>query len=163
MLEEWIDDIRSMDIVTATSKDLRVQIDPTNADLLKGLPAEVQIKVRTTIQLDGDLIVLFPTKEGTENTTQIDNHILQIHKENVDFALKNLTNNMKIITDGIVRALSLAKEYGLPGISNKLEKYNKCLIYSQFFMKLEKVFELLKKKDLPTQIKFSDSILKMYY
>ena len=57
-----------------------------------------------------------PTKEGTENTTQIDNDILQIHKENVDFALKNLSNNMKIITDEIVRALTLAKEYGLPGI-----------------------------------------------
>jgi hypothetical protein len=120
LLEEWIDDIRSMDIVTATAKDLRVKIDPTNSDLLNGLPAEVQIKARTTIQLDGDLTVLLPTKQGTDSTIQIDNDILQIHKENVDFALKNLTNNMKIITDGIVRALSLAKEYGLPGISNKL-------------------------------------------
>ena len=106
-----------MDIVTATAQDLRVQIDPTNADLLKGLPAEVQIKARTTIQLDGDLIVLLPTKEGTENTAQIDNDILQIHKENVDFALKNLSNNMKIITDGIINALKLAKDYGLTGIS----------------------------------------------
>ena len=106
-----------MDIVTATSKDLRVQIDPTNADLLKGLPAEVQIKARTTIQLDGDLIVLLPTKQGTDSTIQIDNDILQIHKENVDFALKNLTNNMKIITDGIINALKLAKDYGLTGIS----------------------------------------------
>ncbi|MGH9981558.1 MAG: hypothetical protein ACRD6U_08390 [Nitrososphaeraceae archaeon] len=120
LLEDWIDDIRSMDIVTATGKDLRVKIDPTNSDLLNGLPAEVQIKARTTIQLDGDLTVLLPTKQGTDSTIQIDNDILQIHKENVDFALKNLTNNMKIITDGIVRALSLAKEYGLPGISNKL-------------------------------------------
>lgn len=120
LLEEWIDDIRSMDIVTATATDLRVKIDPTNSDLLNGLPAEVQIKARTTIQLDGDLTVLLPTKQGTDSTIQIDNEILQIHKENVDFALKNLTNNMKIITDGIVRALSLAKEYGLPGISNKL-------------------------------------------
>ena len=120
LLEEWIDDIRSMDIVTATAKDLRVQIDPTNADLLNGLPAEVQIKARTTIQLDGDLIVLLPTKQGTDSTIQIDNDILQIHKENVDFALKNLSNNMKIITDGMVKALALAKEYGLPGISNRL-------------------------------------------
>ncbi len=120
LLEEWIDDIRSMDIVTATAKDLRVQIDPTNADLLNGLPAEVQIKARTTVQLDGDLIVLLPTKDGTENTTQIDNDILQIHKENVDFALKNLSNNMKIITDGIIQALALAKEYGLTGISSKI-------------------------------------------
>jgi hypothetical protein len=120
LLEEWIDDIRSMDIVTATAKDLRVQIDPTNADLLRGLPAEVQIKARTTIQLDGDLIVLLPTKQGTDSTIQINNEILQIHKESVDFALKNLTNNMKIITDGIVRALALAKEYGLPGIDNKI-------------------------------------------
>ena len=117
LLEHWIDDVRSMDIVTATAKDLRIKIDPTTTNLLEGLPAEVQIKARTTIQLDGDLIVLLPTKEGTESDTQVDSQILQIHKENVDFALKNLSNNIKIFTDGIVQALALAKDYGIPGIA----------------------------------------------
>ena len=113
LLKEWIDDIRSMDIVTATADDLRVKIDPKKADLLSDLPQNIKINARTTIQLDGDLIVLLPTKKGTQDEPQIDNDMLQIHKENVDFALKNLTNNMKIITDGIVSVLSFAKDYGL--------------------------------------------------
>lgn len=113
LLKEWIDDIRSMDIVTATADDLTVKIDPKKADLLSDLPQDIKINARTTIQLDGDLIVLLPKKQGTQDEPQIDNDMLQIHKENVDFALKNLTNNMKIITDGIVSVLSFAKDYGL--------------------------------------------------
>jgi hypothetical protein len=113
LLEQWINDVRSMDIVTATSDNLTVKIDPKEASLLEGLPQEVKIKARTTIQLDGDLIVLLPTKPGTENTVQIDNDILTIHKENVDFALKNLSNNLKLITDGIIKGLELSKDYGL--------------------------------------------------
>lgn len=113
LLEDWINDIRSMDIVTATSDNLRVQIDPKKANLLEGLPQEVKVQARTTIQLDGDLIVLLPTKPGDGNAVQIDTNILQIHKENVDFALKNLSNNLKLITDGIVQGLALSKEYGI--------------------------------------------------
>ena len=113
LLEDWINDIRSMDIVTATSDNLTVKIDPKKANLLDDLPQEIKIKARTTIQLDGDLIVLLPTKPGNENTVQIDNDILTIHKENVDFALKNLSNNLKLITDGIIKGLELSKEYGI--------------------------------------------------
>ena len=113
LLEQWINDVRSMDIVTATSDNLTVKIDPKEASLVESLPQEVKIKARTTIQLDGDLIVLLPTKPGTENTVQIDNDILTIHKENVDFALKNLSNNLKLITDGIIKGLELSKDYGL--------------------------------------------------
>lgn len=113
LLRDWIDDIRSMDIVTATSDDLKVKIDPKKGDLLTDLPQNVKINARTTVQLDGDLIVILPTKQGTQGDPQIDNDILQIHKDNVDLALKNLASNMKIITDGVVQALSLAKENGL--------------------------------------------------
>lgn len=113
LLEEWIDDIRSMDVITATADDLKVTIDPQKAKLIESLPEQIKIKARTTIQLDGDLIVLLPTKGDQQGAIQIDNDVLQIHKENVDFALKNLTSNIKIITDGIIKALSLAKESNL--------------------------------------------------
>ena len=113
LLEEWIDDIRSMDIITATADDLRVTIDPKKANLKDSLPEEIKIKARTTIQLDGDLIVLLPTKNDQQGAMQIDSDVLNIHKENVDFALKNLTSNIQLITDGIIKALALAKENNL--------------------------------------------------
>lgn len=102
-----------MDIITATADDLRVTIDPKKANLKDSLPEEIKIKARTTIQLDGDLIVLLPTKNDQQGAMQIDSDVLNIHKENVDFALKNLTSNIQLITDGIIKALALAKENNL--------------------------------------------------
>jgi hypothetical protein len=38
--------------------------------------------------------------------SQIDEQMIKIHKETVDMAMKNVSNNLKIFTDGVVQAIS---------------------------------------------------------
>lgn len=106
MFKKWIEDVQTMDVVTATG-DVRVKLDPTReGSIIDQLPSgegELTIKARTTIQLDGDVLSVLPV---TANGSQIDQDMLKIHKENVDMAIKNVASNIKIFTDGVVQALS---------------------------------------------------------
>lgn len=114
LLKYWIDDIQAIDIVTATANDangLKATIDTQRATLLEGLPETIKIRARTTMQLDGDYIDIIPTKTADANgPIQIDNEILQIHKENIRFALGNFSSNIKILTDGMIQVISSLKD-----------------------------------------------------
>jgi hypothetical protein len=113
LLKNWIDDIQAVDIVTATASDaqgLQATIDTQKATLLEGLPETINIRARTTMQLDGDYIDIIPTKNDPSGPVQIDNEILLIHKANIQVALNNFSTNIKILTDGMIQLISSLKD-----------------------------------------------------
>ena len=108
LFKNWIEDVQTMDVITATG-DLKAKIDSTKQgsiiDQLTSAGGELTIRARTTIQLDGDILSILPEKASATGP-QIDEQMLKIHKESVDMAMKNVSNNLKIFTDGVVQAIS---------------------------------------------------------
>ncbi len=119
LLKTWIEDIQAIDIVTATAltdEGIKVTIDPRKGSIMASLDGNsgINIKARTTLQLDGDYIGILPTKKtDTAPTTQIDTEVLTLHKENVKFAIDNYSNNLKIMTDAVIKLLSSLNEVGI--------------------------------------------------
>ena len=115
LFKNWIEDVQTMDVVTATG-NLKVKIDPTKEgsiiDQLPSAEGELIIRARTTIQIDGDVLSVLPEKTS-DTESQIDADMLKIHKENVDMAIKNVSNNLKTFTDGVVLALSSLRQVKL--------------------------------------------------
>lgn len=108
LFKNWIEDVQTMDVITATG-NLKAKIDSTKQgsiiDQLTSADGELTIRARTTIQLDGDILSILPEKSSATGP-QIDEQMLKIHKESVDMAMKNVSNNLKIFTDGVVQAIS---------------------------------------------------------
>ena len=108
LFKNWIEDVQTMDVVSATG-NLKVKIDSTKQgsiiDQLPSAEGELTIRARTTIQLDGDILSILPEKTSNAGS-QIDEQMIKIHKETVDTAMKNVSNNLKIFTDGVVQAIS---------------------------------------------------------
>jgi hypothetical protein len=115
LFKNWIEDVQTMDVITATG-DLKAKIDSTKQgsiiDQLTSAGGELTIRARTTIQLDGDILSILPEKASATGP-QIDEQMLKIHKESVDMAMKNVSNNLKIFTDGVVQAISSLKQLNL--------------------------------------------------
>jgi len=113
LLKNWINDVQTLDVVTATG-NLKVKIDPTKGgniiDQLESSEGEIVLRARTTVQIDGDVLNILPEK-ATETGSQIDLEMLNIHKENVEMAIKNVSTNLKIFTDGIVQAISYLQQF----------------------------------------------------
>jgi hypothetical protein len=114
MFKNWIEDVQSMDIITATG-DLKAKIDPSKGgDIIEQLQSAIEgglvIRARTIIQIDGDVLNIVPEKK-LEQGPQIDEDLLKIHKENVDVAIKNVSGNLKIFTDGVVQAISYLQQF----------------------------------------------------
>jgi hypothetical protein len=108
LFKNWIEDVQTMDVVTATG-NLKVKVDSTKGgsiiDQLPSAEGELTIRARTTIQIDGDTLSILPEK-SSEIGPQVDEQMLKIHKDNVDMAMKNVSNTLKIFTDGVVQAIS---------------------------------------------------------
>ena len=113
LFKNWIEDVQTMDVVSATG-NLKVKIDSTKqGSILDQLPSaegELTIRARTTIQLDGDILSILPEK-ASNGGSQIDEQMIKIHKETVDMAMKNVSNNLKIFTDGVVQAISSLQQF----------------------------------------------------
>ena len=113
LFKNWIEDVQTMDVVSATG-NLKVKIDSTKqGSILDQLPSaegELTIRARTTIQLDGDILSILPEKASNVGS-QIDEQMIKIHKETVDMAMKNVSNNLKIFTDGVVQAISSLQQF----------------------------------------------------
>ena len=113
LFKNWIEDVQSMDVVSATG-NLKVKIDSTKQgsiiDQLPSAQGELTIRARTTIQLDGDILSILPEK-ASNGGSQIDEQMIKIHKETVDMAMKNVSNNLKIFTDGVVQAISSLQQF----------------------------------------------------
>ncbi len=113
LFKNWIEDVQTMDVVSATG-NLKVKIDSTKQgsiiDQLPSAQGELTIRARTTIQLDGDILSILPEKASNVGS-QIDEQMIKIHKETVDMAMKNVSNNLKIFTDGVVQAISSLQQF----------------------------------------------------
>ena len=113
LFKNWIEDVQTMDVVSATG-NLKVKIDSTKQgsiiDQLPSAEGELTIRARTTIQLDGDILSILPEKTSNAGS-QIDEQMIKIHKETVDMAMKNVSNNLKIFTDGVVQAISSLQQF----------------------------------------------------
>ena len=113
MFKTWIEDVQTMDVITATG-NLKVKIDSTKQgsilDQLTSADGELTIRARTTVQLDGDILSILPEK-ASDTGSQVDEQMLKIHKESVDMAMKNVSNNLKIFTDGVVQAISYLQKF----------------------------------------------------
>jgi hypothetical protein len=115
LFKNWIEDVQTMDIISATG-NLKIKIDSTKQgsiiDQLPSAGGELTIRARTTIQLDGDILSILPEKASSAGS-QIDEQILKIHKETVDMAMKNVSTNLKIFTDGVVQVISSLRQFGI--------------------------------------------------
>lgn len=113
LFKNWIEDVQTMDVITATG-NLKAKIDSTKQgsiiDQLTSTDGELTIRARTTIQLDGDILSILPEK-ASDTGSQIDEQMLKIHKESVEMAMKNVSNNLKIFTDGVVQAISSLQQF----------------------------------------------------
>jgi len=127
-LERLTTDLEAIEVVTAigdttveisSNKDTTGESDPTlKADItniangqIKNISGKLNILARTRFELDGDLLVILPTKQIVTNPTtnsdtqpegsttssteikdrvEIDKEILDLHKENVKMAIDNL-------------------------------------------------------------------------
>lgn len=104
-LATWVSDIKAVEIVTA-SGNIAVKIEGQTNDITNlansgTVSGEVKILARTRVELDGDLLVILPTKEDQSNSVIIDNEILNIHKENVGMAMQNLQFVFKNVSEWI--------------------------------------------------------------
>ena len=113
LFKNWIEDVQTMEVVSATG-NLKIKLDSSKeGNIIDQLPSaeeELTIRARTTIQLDGDILSILPEKASTVGS-QIDEQMLKIHKETVDMAMKNVSNNLKIFTDGVVQAISSLQQF----------------------------------------------------
>jgi hypothetical protein len=104
-LGKWVSDIKAIEIITA-SGDISFKIESQDSDITDianggNVEGKVKILARTRVELDGDLLVILPTKEDQPNSVIVDNEILNIHKENVGMAMQNLQFVFKNVSDWI--------------------------------------------------------------
>ena len=138
LLNNEIKDLRSLEIITVSAEDLLIEIekhDNNNTErisLLKDLELfkneqKVKILARTHYELDGDIIQFLPiiinqentnSKELKENTAEI----MTIHNQNVERALKNQQDFIKIMTGFVSQVLvGLTGTNGLKGLGNLMD------------------------------------------
>ena len=104
-IKDQVRDISYVEIVTAVG-DVEADVNPDAELVIKGVKdANLKIKARTRIELDGDIMVIIPGNE-IDGQTIIDKEIMAIHKENVDVAVKNwnifmenMFNTLRLIID----------------------------------------------------------------
>lgn len=111
-LKALTDDLKAIEIITATGTTT-ANIESSGSDLtniangkVTNVTGELNILARTRLELDGDLLVVLPTKAAAQKVQkptpdkitdmqgnepiQVDTEILKLHKENVNMALQNL-------------------------------------------------------------------------
>jgi hypothetical protein len=106
-VRDQLKDISYVEVITATG-DPKLKIDSEKGNVLDAVTA-LQILARTTIELDGDIVMILPTTK-VNGEFKVNKEIMDIHKQNVDAAVQN----WKSFMDTILGAISLiAKLAGL--------------------------------------------------
>ena len=138
LLNNEIKDLRSLEIITVSAENLLIEIekhDNNNTErisLLKDLELfkdeqKVKILARTHYELDGDIIQFLPTIKNHENTNSKElkentAEIMTIHNQNVERALKNQQDFIKIMTGFVSQVLvGLTGTNGLKGLGNLMD------------------------------------------
>ena len=103
---DQLEDLTYVSIITGAGNTF-AKIDPGSNDIVGELEKnQITILARTHIELDGDITVIVPTKDGQGVT--INQEILTIHKENTVTAVTNWNNFMNMIMDVIKIIAQLA-------------------------------------------------------
>jgi hypothetical protein len=109
LFQRWINDLQAMEIITGVG-DVNVKIDPAKDTIEQLRAGQIKVLARTSIHLDGDLLVLLPNKGNLPDTFELDPQIYAIHKENVNTAIQNFSNNLKIMSENLVIFLNALKK-----------------------------------------------------
>jgi hypothetical protein len=141
LLNNEIKDLRSLEILTVSAENLLIEIekhDNNNStteriSLLKDLELfkdeqKVKILARTHYELDGDIIQFLPMKKNQENTNSKElrenAEIITIHNQNVERALKNQQDFIKIMTGFVSQVLiGITGTNGLKGLGNLIDTF----------------------------------------
>jgi hypothetical protein len=134
LLNNEIKDLRSLEIITVSAENLLIEIekqDNNNTErisLLKELELfkdeqKIKILARTHYELDGDLIQFLPMVKNLDNTNSKElkenTEIMTIHNQNVERALKNQQDFIKIMTGFVSQVLiGVTGTNGLKGLGN---------------------------------------------
>lgn len=108
-IRKEIRDLSYIEVVTAIG-DVKANVNPDAELVILGLnpDAEVTIKARTRIELDGDVMVWLPTnKKEQDGEITINQQIMDIHKENVKLAVENWNIFVKNIFDVLKTIMSM--------------------------------------------------------
>lgn len=108
-IQNEINDLSYIEVITAISDDTLIEIDPAKNDIIDALRSgkqKIKILARTRIELDGDITMILPgDKDG--NPTNIDIEIMKMHKANVDAAVQNCNNFLHMMLDALRIVISL--------------------------------------------------------
>jgi hypothetical protein len=137
LLNNEIKDLRSLEIITVSAENLLIEIekqDNNNTErisLLKELELfkdeqKIKILARTHYELDGDLIQFLPMVKNLDNTNSKElkenTEIMTIHNQNVERALKNQQDFIKIMTGFVSQVLiGVTGTNGLKGLGNLMD------------------------------------------
>jgi hypothetical protein len=139
LLNNEIKDLRSLEIITVSAENLLIEIEKHDNNntterisLLKDLELfkdeqKVKVLARTHYELDGDIIQFLPIIKNQENTNSKElkentAEIMTIHNQNVERALKNQQDFIKIMTGFVSQVLvGLTGTNGLKGLGNLMD------------------------------------------
>ncbi len=99
-VRDQLKDISYVEVITATGAP-EEKIDSNKENVLDAIAA-LEILARTTIELDGDIVMIIPTNR-VNGELKVNQEIMNIHKQNVDAAVQN----WKSFMDTILNAISL--------------------------------------------------------
>ena len=137
ILNSEIKDLKSLEIITVSAENLLIEIAKQDNNtterisLLKELELfkdeqKIKILARTHYELDGDLIQFLPMTKNLDNTNSKElkenTEIMTIHNQNVERALKNQQDFIKIMTGFVSQVLiGITGTNGLKGLGNLMD------------------------------------------
>jgi hypothetical protein len=138
ILNNEIKDLRSLEIITVSAENLLIDIEKQNNNnnterisLLKDLELfkdeqKIKILARTHYELDGDIIQFLPMVKNLDTTNSKElkenSEIMTIHNQNVERALKNQQDFIKIMTGFVSQVLiGITGTNGLKGLGNLMD------------------------------------------
>ena len=139
ILNNEIKDLKSLEIITVSAENLLIEVakqDNSNTtteriSLLKDLELfkdeqKIKILARTHYELDGDIIQFLPMVKNLDNTNskelKEDTQVMTIHNQNVERALKNQQEFIKIMTGFVSQVLiGVTGTNGLKGLGNLMD------------------------------------------
>ena len=137
ILNSEIKDLRSLEIITVSAENLLIEIAKQDNNtterisLLKELELfkdeqKIKILARTHYELDGDLIQFLPMTKNLDNINSKElkenTEIMTIHNQNVERALKNQQDFIKIMTGFVSQVLiGITGTNGLKGLGNLMD------------------------------------------
>ena len=104
-VRDQLKDISYVEVITATGAP-EEKIDSNKDNVLDAIAA-LEILARTTIELDGDIVMIIPTNR-VNGELKVNKEIMDIHKQNVDAAVQNWKSFMDTILNAINLITKLA-------------------------------------------------------